>query len=202
MQNKIIDKKIFEYLALNQKNIAIMAATVLVTFLIFFFVIYSPKSRSVRNLKNQYDSLDKDIREIEGLSSGKTLDEALAMFDKESKELDAKFPSNEETTIKLLTSYASKAGIDITSLSPESIKTSNIQGNIPGYSLMELSITMDLKGDYKSIGEYLNMLEKEFPTYVKINSISMAKEKSGDKTSPELRSHIALTMYMLYGESR
>jgi len=202
MQNKIIDKKIFEYLALNQKNIAIMAAAVLVTFSIFFFIIYSPKSHSVRNLKKQYEELDSGIREIESLCQGKSLDETFAMFDKESKELDAKFPSSEETTLKLLSSYAEKAGVNVTSLSPEGIKVSSQESGISGLTLMGLGITIDLKGTYMTVGEYINILEGNFQTYVKINSLSMTKEKSEDKTNPEIRAHLVLTAYMLRQEDR
>ena len=126
------------------------------------------------------------------------LDASLPLLDKKLKVLEEKLPPSEETTLKEISSFANTSGIDVISLTPHVIKKSPIQGNIPGYECMELSITMDLRRTYKTLGEYLRLLQEEFPTVVRIKNITMAKEKSADKTDSTLRARLVLTMYMLH----
>ena len=114
------------------------------------------------------------------------------------KVLEEKLPPSEETTLKEISSFANRLGIDVISLTPHGIKKSSIRGDMPDYECMELSITMDLRCTYKTLGEYLGLLQEEFPTVVRIKNISMSKEKSGDKTDSALRAHLVLIMYMLH----
>ncbi len=201
MRSNRINRKFLEYIAINQKNIGIMLSVVIVAFFIFWFFIYSPKRRQMKKIEFEYKTIRKDIKKIEAIAGGEEkLDISLEMLDKKLKMLEEKLPQSEEITFKELSGFANRSGIEVVSLTPKGITESSIQGNIPGYKCMELSIGMDLRCTYKTLGEYLRLLQEDFPTLVRIKSISMSKEKPGDKTDPALRAHLVLTMYMLHAK--
>ncbi len=198
MQNKIINRKFLELLIINQKNIMIMLVSIIATFFVFWFFVYSPKRKQTKEIKSEYEAMKKDIKEIESMAGGGMLDASLPLLDKKLKVLEKKLPPSEETTLKEIASFANRSGIDVISLTPHAIKKSPMQGDIPGYECMELSIMMDLRCTYKTLGEYLRLLQEEFPTVVRIKNISMSKEKSADKTDSALRARLVLIMYMLH----
>lgn len=200
MQNRIIDRKFLEFVIVNQKNIVIMLVSIIATFFVFWFFVYSPKRKQTEKIKSEYEAIKKDIKEIESMAGGGMLDASLASLDKKLKILEEKLPRSEETTLKEISSFANRSGIDVISLMPHSIEKSPIQGDVPGYVCMELSIIMDLRCTYKTLGEYLRLLQEEFPTVVRIKSVSMSKEKPADKADSTLKAHLLLIMYMLHGK--
>ena len=110
--NRIINKKFLELIIVNQKNIMVMLVSIIVTFFVCWFFIYSPKREQTKKIKSQYEAIKKDIKEIESMAGGGTLDASLPLLDKKLKVLEEKLPQMVEGD----TLVRAGLSLDITSL--------------------------------------------------------------------------------------
>jgi len=194
----MINRVLVNSIIRNQKNIAILLTAVISTFIVFWFFIYIPRSNEMGKIIAQYESVENDIKKIESMAGGKgKLDTAMMALDEKLKALEQKLPQSEETTFRELSTYANKLGIDVISITPKDLKQSACQGSIPLYVCMQISVDMRLKGTFKKIGEYVKLLQENFPILLVVKSLDMNKEKPQDKINNTIIAELKLDMYML-----
>lgn len=197
------NKKFLEYITVHQKDIVIMLSAIILTFLVFLFFIYSPKKRQMKAIEIKFKDVEKEIEKIESIAGGADkIDVSLSEFNRQLKDIDKKLPKSEETAIKELSAFASKSGIEVISIKQQNIKKGSVQPETADFQYMELPITMDVKCAYRNLGEYLRILQEEFPTLVLIKHVSILKAKPNEETSPGLTARLLVFICMSKPQER
>ena len=62
------------------------------------------------------------------------------------------------------------------SLTPEKKRTAIEMGNVAGYTVEELHISLTSRAPYKTAGEFFRALREEFPIYARVNQVNFGKE--------------------------
>lgn len=186
----------------SRLHLLILVSVVVIVIIAFWFFIYSPNRKTLRELSSQLEDIDEGINLVKGIvGDEKTLDKAVAEYDARLKDFKSKLPSKEETTLRQLAIIASDMGIEIVSITPQMAEESTVPIAVPGYKCMEMPISLNLESDYKTIGEYIGILEKQFSALIILNRLKMHKteQSSADNQydSPDLTVDMSVTFYML-----
>lgn len=181
----------------RQQNILLMSGIVLGAILAFWILIYSPKHSQMTKLKAELSNTEKEIENIQKMTSGKEgLDTLIIKYSNKLKEYELKLPDKEEATLRELAVQADKMGIKVISISPQYKVDSKSQVNVEGCKCKEMKISMELTASYKSLGEYLGFLQGGFPSLIRINEIKLKKEGE-ERDSSKLSVSLNVTLYML-----
>ena len=199
MHSKIINKKIIEFFIVNQKSILIMFGSIFAALFIFWVFIFIPKKERLETIKSDYYAMQAEIDNIEAIAGGAdNIEDAIKKFNETIAMLNQKIPTSEEKTVKDLSFSAKQNDIEVTSLSPQPLKISPVQGNIPGLECKELKIDMNLTCTFKNLGKYLFILQNEFPALIRIDRLEIKKAKPEDKNDPSLEVRLILKVYLLH----
>ena len=185
---------------LGNKKILIITAVCIVVIAVFWAFIYFPASNRLKAVKAELDSLKREISDIESSPGEKTGDIArmVESLQRDFKQINRKFPAQEEDALKLLSSAANRLKIEIAYIRPQQKKpTVNPQGGpvlIDGSQCCSMAIAMEMTGLYKDIGEYLKWLREDFPPLITIEDISITRDET---RMPQLKVKMELVLYAL-----
>lgn len=179
----------------HEAAIITMAAIVILFIIIFWLSVYSPAKKRMNDLKNQFNTLESEMKKIEAMAEGgKSLDTAYTEFYRRLTALDAKIPREERTTLGDLSAQADKMNIEVSSIRPERVKESGLPVKIEARDVKAMPISMHIICDYITLGEYLNALRDTLPALISVDllTINGPPSKGG-----RLDITLNLTLYLL-----
>ena len=185
---------------LGNKKILIIAAVCIGVIAVFWAFMYFPASNRLKALKAELTSLKREIFDIESRSEKKAGDIArmIESLHRDFKQINQKFPAEEEGALKLLSSAANRLKIEIAYMRPQQKKAVlNGQGSpilIDSSHCCSIPISMEMTGLYKDIGEYLRWLKEDFPPLITVEDISITRDES---RIPQLNVKMELVLYVL-----
>lgn len=185
----------------SQKKITIIGLAILLAFLVFWLFIYLPSKNTVKRIKSELISADNEIGEIEAaISEAKTADEGIRLLKQRYQELNNKFPPGEEDSLRMLSDFAKKLNIEITSIKPGGSKRpfldeDNKNVEIEGKTCQIVSVSIEMSCLYKDLVEYLQTLKESLPAFMSIEKLKISKDKLLTK---KLNITLDLNLYLLF----
>ncbi len=161
----------------EQKKI-IYISLVLSAFTVFLWIlIFSPQKNTLVSIKGRLSQTEARIAEIKQLTQGRDMAVVVAELDKKLVDALNKLPSRQEVVISYLSDNASNLGIAIKNinLSDKQITMKKISN----YIIAEVPISINLTGEYKAIGEYLNILRDDSVILSRIEKINIKCKGEG-----------------------
>lgn len=184
----------------HEKRVLIITAVCISAITIFWAFISFPAGKKLRMLRTELNSVKQEIADIES-RAGKKVKDIAELVDPIQKAFNAiiqKFPNGEEDSLKLLSSTATRLGIEINYMRPQQKSAYvNSQGNpafIDGKQCFCIPISIEMMGLYKNIGEYMRWLRKSSPSLIKITDIVIKRDES---RMPQLKVNIEAVIYVL-----
>jgi len=169
-------------------KIAICAGSVLVPLVIFYFLIFSPKSTEITVLNKNISALRTELQSVKGKAAKINEQKALmAEMEKKFKEAARVIPDNKEIPSLLtnISSQGTSSGLDILSFIPGSESPKEFYAEIP--------VALSVQGTYHNLGYFLATVSK-LPRIVNVSDISMGSPKM-EEGEMILSSRINLVTY-------
>jgi type IV pilus assembly protein PilO len=164
-----LDEKVSD-LDANVKIVGIVAL-VLVPLILFYFMVYSPKTKKLDQLEQRKVKLLQTIRKVERNAKdiGKRraeMQEAQVMFQKASSLL----PQKQEipTLLEGISALGRNAGLNIISFKPGGERALEFYAEIP--------VSIELTGPYHNVGVFLDQISK-MSRIVTVASLSISSPK-------------------------
>jgi len=150
-------------------KIAICAGSVLVPLVIFYVLVFSPKSDEIALLNKNIDSMRIQLQTVK-VKASKIKEQKAQMAEMEAKFKEAArvIPDNKEIP-SLLTNISSQgtaSGLDILSFVPGSESPKEFYAEIP--------VALSVEGTYHNLGYFLATISK-LPRIVNVSDIAMGK---------------------------
>ncbi len=162
----------------EQKKIIYVGLGGLAVLLLFWIFIYIPQNKKMNALKSSLTDIETQISDITSVAAGKDLAQVMKELKTNSARVINKLPTQDEVVIYNLSDAADKLHIEVKSITPSAAKA--LEGAIPDYEVMELSITMNLLCEFKALGQYLTMLRSDdFPVFVHVRQINIKGNGEG-----------------------
>lgn len=184
----------------GDKKILIITGICVSIIFLFWAFIYFPANRKLCFLKSELAAIRIEIAQIEsrGGKEGRDIAKMVEELQKDFKAAMLKLPDKEEEALRFISTEASKLGIDIVSMQPGSKRSSLDANNNPMYlegkQCFELPISIEIRGLYKSIGEYLRILREVSPALIKIETVRIQKNEN---IAPRLNANLELALCLL-----
>lgn len=161
----------------EQKKI-IYIALIVVSFLFLFRIfVYAPQQRKLAFIKKQLKDAEAQIAEIDRLTAGKELSTAMQDLSAQLQKASSRLLVKDEDVINGLSGRAKKLKIEIKNLDPDDKIT--LPNRVPGYDAQELPISMNLSCDFKTLGEYLDILRNDLPVLIRIKQLDITGSGEG-----------------------
>ena len=181
----------------SREKIIVLTAIIVSAFIVFFKFIYLPHSNELEKLKKDASALESEISGIKAeANGGQSLEGTIIKLQNRFVELENKFPQKEEVILRELPAFAQKAGIEIRSMNPgKKQKLKDLAGKpvvMEGCSVEEMNVSIDIRAPYRTVGEYIRMLKEDFPAFVRVVSVGMAKEDASN-----LKVNLSLAFYLV-----
>lgn len=162
----------------EQRKIIYIAAILVVLFLLFTFFAYIPQAKKLAALGNNIVETDTQIEQIMSVAKGRDLANVVKELKVNlAKTLD-KFPFGEDIVVAKLSEIAEdNIKLTVRGIAPSARQP--LPEKIMGKSIDEVFITMDITGDYKAIGEFLDMVRGDFPVFLRIREIDISGQGEG-----------------------
>lgn len=181
-------------------NIFIAIGGGLVLFIALFLLLLAPVRRSIAVKKEEWKKLEAQIIE------NRSKIDSLARIDKsaiesELEDLRRKLPSKSSASAVLdeLTKRGRELNIELISIAPQDGKTISPSENPAGalkYKILPIEINM--RAGYRSLGEYLGIVEKLDTGFATVGGFQIAKDP---KAPPKLNVRLVVYTYILEDQS-
>jgi Tfp pilus assembly protein PilO len=187
----------------KQQKLLMMMGIIIIGIIVFIIFMYLPLRRKWGSLQNELNNMEVEIGKIKSsVAEEKSLEDSIVVMRNELAAIYKKFPDKEEITLRELSSLATKLGIEIVAMKPQKKNiVKELAGekiNIKGCVVQDMPITMYLRTDYKTLGEFFKSLKTDFPVFVKIGGVKMVR--IGDKMPGLLDISLDLDTYFLCPE--
>jgi hypothetical protein len=182
------------------KKMLIIIAAATAALVVFMLFVYVPGKNTIARMKAELRETEDKIRDIETLfGKSKTIAETFELLDKRRQELDAKFPQKEEETLRIITDYARKMNIEVTSIKPQA-KTAVACDDgrivsVDGRTCQKTFVTIEMKCLYQDLVRYCEVWRRDSPAFVSVEGLKIARARS-DKPGL-LDVTLELNLYML-----
>lgn len=182
-----------------QKKIIVIAFLVVLVFSLTWIFIYSPSQKKKGQLKTKLFGIENQIEEIISIIGNfKTATQGRKLLEERLRQLDSKFPQHEEECLRMLSDLARKPYIDIISIRPQAkttfLDTDSQKIEIEGKVCQGIFVTIEMRGSYKDLVNYLTSLEESLPAYITIERLRIKKEITG---SAKLNIMLDLNLFLL-----
>jgi len=167
-----------------QKKIILEVVVALAAFLLFLLFAYLPSRKTVKTMTSELEDAERQIQQIEAmLGSARSMDEGIQLLNKRFQQLDSKFSSGEEDSVRLLSEMARKLNVELISIKPQPkavfLDENNQAITIRGKPCQRMLISLDMRCSYKDLVRYLRYLRDSYPMLVGIERLRIAKDQSG-----------------------
>jgi len=179
----------------RDRNVIFLAVGGIVLFIILFFVVLSPLRRALADKKKQWQEL-----EVQLISNRKKLDSFKidkAALENKAAALRRRLPCKSPTSAILeeLTKKGKGLNIDFISISPQSAEPVRSGQDISGASRCQvLPISINMRASYKSLGEYLSLLENLESSFAIVKEFQVTKD---ERTFPKLIVNMKVYTYVM-----
>lgn len=186
-----------------QKKIFIYATAGIFAILLFWGFIYIPSEKQMQRYKHQLDAVNKQLEQVkmideikEAISKGYTYTQSIESLKNKLEILNRSIAVDEETPLEYISSCARRFNLELLLIKPSEKKplldkTKN-PIKIAGVDCYQLSVHLNLKGNYKSLGNYIETFSKEAPSLITIDNLRLSKLPREDI----LAADIFLTIYL------
>ena len=182
-------------LSRSQRKIATMAFFVVLCIAVFWVFIYNPARIKVGRLKGEFTSIQSEIDKIERISGGeKNLDKAYEKLYKQFTDLEEKLVKEAGAVLSALSSEADRMNIEVLIIKPEKAKPSKLPVEVQGRSAIEMPISINLRCDYITFGEYIKVLSEKLNAVMNVERLAMSHSREEDGS---LDIWLNIILYML-----
>jgi Tfp pilus assembly protein PilO len=186
-------------LSRSQRTIIIVSAVGVVFLIVGIIIFYFPSKKRIKDLKTELDDMNQQIDRIFAIvGKEKSIGEGIQSLEELYKTISARFPQKEERGIRLLSDYARRLNMEVGSLVPASKVPFLDQEAHPvvidGETCQAELVSMEMRGSYQDLVEYIRELQEDFPTLVTIESLSISKDSAGPD---KLNIRLGLRFYLL-----
>ncbi len=175
----------------EQKKIIYLTAGVFIFLFILLFFIYLPSKRQVSSIKKQLSLAREEIAQINKLVGEKELAQVIKDLKTQADSLRSRLPFRDETIIANLTQKARSLNLEIKNIAISDRQP--LEQKVSGTALEKLFLSLDLSGEYKALGEYLNCLRNDFPAAVTVDKLKIS---SGGEGKSILEINLGLWAYL------
>lgn len=175
----------------EQKKIIYIALIIIAFLLLFWIFVYAPQSRKFISINRQLSGAEAEIAQITRVAEGKELSEAIRDLQSRLKKIEINLPSKDGDVINNLSGLARKLKISIKNLDPQD--SILLENKVPGYNIEELPVSMQLAGEFKAIGEYLDTLRNDFPVLIQVKQLNIRGKGEGQA---DLDINLKLSAYL------
>jgi len=172
-----------EKISLNQKKILIQLGIFIVALSLVWFFLYLPSIKSADKARKELSAIEKEIGEIESmLDDSVPIDESLIQLKEKSEKLDNLFPDKEEETLRAISEFAQKLNINIVSIKPQQKKIiwkkeEEEALQVDGKICQSVTVSIQMTSFYQDLVKYIEMLDKELPAFMVVESVKLIKDK-------------------------
>jgi hypothetical protein len=175
----------------EQKKIIYIAAIIAGSLLAFIIFVYLPQSKRLGAIRRQLNEAEANIADIGQITSGRDLNEAVKDLSAKLSTASKIFPSGEGEVISRFTDIAKKLKLQINTLDPQGeIKLAQ---SIAGYNLSELPVIINMSGEFRAIGEFLNYLRNDFSALARVKKLSLQGNGEG---RPALTANLEISVIL------
>lgn len=180
----------FNFSDLSDKmKIAIFVGIVgLFLFLLYTF-LYVPAINRVAELDNQYETLLKEVKELDTfLKTHPDLDAYLLETDKVMRVFNTLLPNDNNVSnyIVIANKIAQVAGVNMTSISPAQWVDKD--------KYQEMTMTVNVSGSYVNIMRYIKLMEDNPKRFTSIRSLNISSEGS-EKSAGNLKAVMTIAVF-------
>ena len=172
-----------EKISLNQKKILIQVGIFIVALSLVWFFLYLPSIKSADKARKELSAIEKEIREIESmLDDSVPIDESLTCLKERCEDMKNLFPDKEEETLRAISEFAQKLNINIVSIKPQQKriiwkKEEEEALQVDGKICQCVTVSIELRSFYQDLVKYIEMLDKELPAFMIMESVKLIKDK-------------------------
>ena len=178
-------------LSKEQEKIIYITGIAVVFLALFIVFVYSPQKRRLSDIKKKLDYTESEIAEINRITQGKPLEQAVSDMKLRLKDLTARLPFRVEDVVKNLSDAAREYKVEIKNIAFDAEQ--KFPAKIPGHNIKELPISMKLSCEYRNIGEYLHKLRADFPILVRVRELAIEGRGEG---VPQLEVSLGISAYL------
>lgn len=161
----------------EQKKIIYISLVVLTFFFSFWIFVYGPQTRKFTSIKEELTQTEARTAEILSIAKGRDLAQAIRDLKINFIEVMGRFPGGEEMVIYNLSETAKKLKIEVKNIVPSTKQL--LENKITGYDIEELPISLNLVSEFRSLGEYLNILRNNFPVLIRVRDLDIKGNGEG-----------------------
>lgn len=183
----------------KDKKVIIKAGSCAAAIFLFWALIYFPAQKRCKALKSDFEAVKAQVAAIEsrGGRDGRDIAQMVESLQKDFGRNMDKIPHAEEGALKLIAAEAAKHGVAIISMSPAARRPMLDENNnnlfVENIQCFEIPIALEIKGSYKSIGEYLRALREDAAVLIRVEDINIAKSSTSGQQL-DARAEIILTV--------
>jgi len=184
----------------QQRNALLMFAVLVLSITVLFLFIYAPKSAKLKKLKNELAMIEASMNKVHAIIGEKEdLGKGILRMRQEADVYDAKFIKPKEISglLQELAQEARLQNLEVVSMQPSEFFLSySDKGNtlsVDGQECNIINIEMNLIGSYRSLIEYMSILEAKPAQYLLINRFNIERQTTSDK----LKVHITVCSFAL-----
>jgi len=188
-----------------QKKILIVAGIVIAALAIFLRAAYLPMKQEAERLKREIGVIESEIAAIRQMAGeGRQLEAAIGALKTRLDALNAMFPDREEVILRELSAATTRLGIEVVSMRPQRKRAiKDIDGaaiGIAASSVQEMSVSLNVKTNYRSLGDLFKVLREGLPVFVKVEAVTITR--IGDIRSGLLNVDLNLNTYLISAQGQ
>ena len=184
----------------QQQNALLMFAVLVLSITVLFLFIYAPKSAKLKKLRNELAMIEASLNKIHAIIGEKEdLGKGILRMRQEAGVCEAKFikPREISALLQELAQEARSQDLEVVSMQPSEFFLSyGDKGNTLSVDDQEcntINIEMNLVGSYRSLIEYMSILETRPTQHLFINRFNIERQATSDK----LKVHITVCSFAL-----
>ena len=152
-------------------KVAIVALILLLPIVLFYFLYYQPKAKTITSLNNQTVQLKRQVQEAKAKAANKAeFEEELAEAKQIFEEMAVLLPKDKEIPklLKDISALGRNAGLDFLTFKP--------LADIPKDFYAELPVSINVRGPYHNMGFFFDQVSK-LERIVSVTNIKMTSPK-------------------------
>lgn len=183
----------------SQQKTLIAGAIIVAIFFLAWMLLYFPQAHKLNSLKSEFAATQIHIRQIETMmAADKNFGSGLELLIESLNKLNSKFPQTEKESLQAISDLARKVNLNVVSTQSQP-KTSFLDAQsqlveIEGKKSQMVSVSVELKGNFKDFGKFLLLLKTALPAYVSLEHVSL---QSDGALAPILSISLVLNLYLL-----
>jgi len=186
----------------TQKKIIIAASVIAAALLFVWLFVYMPTANKVASIKMELAGINEQITHIESMAEeGKSIGEAIEELQEEFKRMEDRFPEKEEEALQAVSGFARRLGMEVISIKPQPKRSFRDEDDkaveFEDRICQRVFVTVQMKGSYKQLVEYIDMLRRSLPAFVCIESLNVGRDESIKTETPRLEVQLGFNLYLL-----